>query len=393
MTTKGEICVPPPPPAQINSCWIRNPSDVASISPSTARADYATALENVEESHYEITDIVGSIPPHLEGTLFRNGPAMFKIGNMKEPCHPVDGDGMISRVSFSNGRAFFRSSFVKTEGFLRQQKAGKMVQKGACGTKVEASTIFEDWFKNIPLVGLLGLDFSSTDFKNTSNTNTCMFPSRDKHRLLTLWEGGLPYEMDPETLETIGETSLGETLDRGDAFSAHASIDYNHPDGPRLLNIGLSNTLRTSVSGSPLILWEFDANGFLAIKHELKSKHNHWVIHDFTFTTNYFVVVQSPSTMDFVGLAMGKGFQDFIRDDPNGIVWVYIVPRRPSKVSHDGINRGEVRMFQTSRAFIYHHVNAFEDENGDVILDSMVFPELYPLEPHKLQDWSKQQKG
>jgi all-trans-8'-apo-beta-carotenal 15,15'-oxygenase len=300
---------------------------------------------------------------------------------------------MISRVSISNGRAFFRSTFVKTTGLAQQEKAGKMVQKGVCGTKVETTNIFEDWYKNMPIVGLLGLDFSSTDFKNTSNTHTCMFPSPNKDRLLALWEGGLPYELDPETMETKGATTLDGVLDMGDAFSAHASVDHNHPEGPRLLNVGLSNSRRQSASGSPLLLWEFNTDGSLAMKHELASKHAAWVIHDFTFTTNYIVVVQSPIKMDVLGLLTGKGFQDFYYDDPGGVVWVYVVPRCPVNVGPGGTNRKVAKMFRTKRAFIYHHINAFEDATGDIVLDSMVLPGLFPLEPQNLQEWSKRAEG
>jgi all-trans-8'-apo-beta-carotenal 15,15'-oxygenase len=367
--------------------------DYTSPCPLTTYLHNQVALENVEENHYEITEITGTIPAELEGTLFRNGPALFQVGKMTSACNPVDGDGMISRVSISKGRAFFRSAFVKTTGLAKQQAAGKMVQKGVCGTKVETTNVFEDWYKNMPLVGLLGLDFSSTDFKNTANTHTCMFPSRSKDRLLALWEGGLPHELDPETMTTKGATTLDGELDDGDAFSAHASIDHNHPDGPRLLNVGLSNSRRQSAAGSPLLLWEFDADGCLAMKHELKSKHGAWIIHDFTFTTNYMIVVQSPIKMDVLGILTGKGFQDFYYDDPEGVVWVYVVPRCPANVQRGGTNRKVTKMFRTKKAFIYHHVNAFEDASGDIVLDSMVLPGLFPLEPQKLQEWSKRAEG
>jgi hypothetical protein len=69
-----------------------------------------------------VTDVEGTIPPELTGTLLRNGPAMFERDGFKKEF--LDGDGMITSLSFKDGRAYFRNKFVRTPGFKREECDG-----------------------------------------------------------------------------------------------------------------------------------------------------------------------------------------------------------------------------------------------------------------------------
>ena len=62
---------------------------------------------------YWMETVAGSLPRELEGTLFRNGPGKFTVGSDKVQ-HPYDGDGLILSIAIRDGKAFFRSRFVKT---------------------------------------------------------------------------------------------------------------------------------------------------------------------------------------------------------------------------------------------------------------------------------------
>ena len=44
--------------------------------------------------------------------------------------HPFDGDGMIHVVGFRDGKAFYRNRFVRTDGFLAEQEAGRALWAG-----------------------------------------------------------------------------------------------------------------------------------------------------------------------------------------------------------------------------------------------------------------------
>jgi carotenoid cleavage dioxygenase-like enzyme len=57
--------------------------------------------------------------------------------------------------------------------------------------------------------------------KNVANTNILYWGQK----LVALWEGGLPHSMDPISLETIGESTLGGVLGRGETLTAHPRYD------------------------------------------------------------------------------------------------------------------------------------------------------------------------
>ena len=94
-------------------------------------ADYSTGYASVPGLTYErsewITDIEGQIPKELEGTLLRNGPAMYVRGEGAERFEKsyLDGDGMVTSVAIKDGKAYFRNKFVRTEDFDKEEKLGK----------------------------------------------------------------------------------------------------------------------------------------------------------------------------------------------------------------------------------------------------------------------------
>lgn len=132
------------------------------------------------EYDYWIDDIVGEIPAGLYGTFFRNGPGLVDI-NGQRYHHPFDGDGMICAIAFSQGRAYFRNRFVRTEGFVAEQAAGKILYRGVFGTQKPGG-----WLANV----------FDNRIKNIANTNVIYWGGK----LLALWEAAEPYRLDPKTL-------------------------------------------------------------------------------------------------------------------------------------------------------------------------------------------------
>jgi len=99
------------------------------------RQDWQKGYESVtQELDYWVEDIEGEIPPELNGTLFRNGPGLLDIEGHRIH-HPFDGDGMISAIAFSNGRAYFRNRFIRTTAYVEEQKAQKILYRGVFGTQ------------------------------------------------------------------------------------------------------------------------------------------------------------------------------------------------------------------------------------------------------------------
>ncbi|MBD1216549.1 MAG: carotenoid oxygenase family protein [Aphanizomenon flos-aquae Clear-A1] len=324
---------------------ILEPQDSQVLEKSYALKDWQGGYESLtQEYDYWIDDIEGEIPPELAGTLFRNGAGLLDI-NGERLHHPFDGDGMISRITFINGRAHFRNRFVQTPGYLAEQKAGKILYRGVFGTQKSGG-----WLANI-------FDFK---LKNIANTNVIYWGKK----LLALWEASEPYLLNPQTLETLGNEYFNGVLSKGEAFSAHPRID---PNGT-LVNFAIKPGLSTTIT-----IFELNKNG------EITSKKNHNVpgfcfIHDFVITENYCIFFQNPVNFNPIPFALGIcGAAECIKIQKNQPTKIIIIPRKTQTEN--------VKVLETKAGFIFHHVNAFELEN-EIIVDSICYESLTEVEPN-----------
>ncbi len=303
------------------------------------------------EYEYQITDIEGKIPEELSGTLFRNGPGLLDIAG-SAIHHPFDGDGMISAFSFQDGQAYYRNRFVKTTAYLEEKAAGKILYRGVFGTQRPGG-----WFNNI-------FDFK---LKNIANTGVIYWGGK----LLALWEAAEPHRLDPKTLETIGIDYLDGVLEPGDAFAAHPWIDPSCAldDGnPCLVNFRVEPGISSKIT-----LFEFAPSG------KLLRRHSHSIpgfsfIHDFIITPNYAIFFQNPVNFNPLPFLFGmRGAGECVQFQPGKPTNVILIPRDPSKL--------EVKTFTVESGFVFHHANAFEQDNK-ISVDSITYQTLPQVQPN-----------
>jgi all-trans-8'-apo-beta-carotenal 15,15'-oxygenase len=325
-------------------------------------ADWQRGYESLTTEHsYPIDRIEGAIPAGLEGTLFRNGPGRLDV-NGAPLHHPFDGDGMVCAITFNGGQAHFRNRYVRTEGFVAESAAGKILYRGVFGTQKPGG-----WLAN-------ALDLK---VKNIANTNIVYWGDR----LLALWEAGLPHELNPATLETIGPSTLGNLLKPSDAWSAHPRIDPGQPgQEPRLINFSLKTGLSTQVT-----VHELNSQNEL-LQQKTFNIPGFAFIHDFAITPNYYIFFQNPVVLNPLPFVLGlKGAGQCIEFKANQPTRVWVVPRR----------KGQIRVIETAACFVFHHANAHE--NGDtLIIDSICyeqFPTLDPAADFRVVDFANLPEG
>ena len=104
-------------------------------------------------------------------------------------------------------------------------------------------------FGNHKLPKFLG-NFFSLKMKNVANTNLLYWGST----LLALWEGGLPHELNPKTLETNseGEYKFNGLFQNGDAVTAHPRIDSRRD------RLAIFSAKQKSTKEVSIRLFEFD---------------------------------------------------------------------------------------------------------------------------------------
>ncbi|KAI8475714.1 MAG: retinal pigment epithelial membrane protein-domain-containing protein, partial [Monoraphidium minutum] len=219
--------------------------------------------------------IEGKIPADLEGTYFRNGPGL-QVTSGRYTRHVFDGDGMVCAFALRGGRAWFRNRFVRTRGFVDEQAAGRPLYRSAF---TKGSADGSPFFNPFEL-----------DLKNVANTGVLHWAGR----LLALFENGLPYEMDPRTLGTRGETRLGGAVTTK-ALGAHYRMLRDAATGDR-------RWVTFGVEAGPsfkVVFYEFDEAGALLHKQEYSLPGTMiTILHDFTVTEHYYVLVEGPINFD-----------------------------------------------------------------------------------------------
>ncbi|MBO3462922.1 carotenoid oxygenase family protein [Aetokthonos hydrillicola Thurmond2011] len=318
-----------------------------------------------QEFDYWISDVEGQIPPELHGTLFRNGPGLLDV-NGHRIHHPFDGDGMISRITFSNSRAHFSNRFIRTIGYLEEQKAGKILYRGVFGTQKPGG-----WLAN-------AFDLK---FKNIANTNVIYWGDK----LLALWEAAEPHRLDPYTLETLGKEYFKGVLSEGEAFAAHPRFD---PSGsinggePCLVNFSIKPGLSSTIT-----IFELDLTGAI-VRKQAHSVPGFTFIHDFAITPNYCILFQNPVAFNPIPFVAGmRGAGECIKFQPNQKTRIVVINRNPDKKG--------VQILETHSGFVFHHANAFEVDD-EIVIDSICyesFPEVKPESDFREVDFDALKPG
>lgn len=214
-----------------------------------------------EETEAYDLPVIGAIPQDLVGALFRvSSNPRFQPKDL-ERYHWFEGDGMVIGVYLRDGKAAFRSSWVKTDTFKVEEKAGEALYAG---------------FVNGGPQGELPDD--APLYKNIANTNAGIF---DDH-LLVYYENGLPYALNPQSLETIGEWDFHGGIDT--ACTAHFKIDP--VTGDMLFFSAVANIVTWYVAD--------------AKTGQVKDTHSFTTdippfLHDFAVTPNYAVFFVTPT--------------------------------------------------------------------------------------------------
>lgn len=272
-----------------------------------------------EEITADKLNVIGELPPDLSGMFVRNGPnpQFPPIGQY----HWFDGDGLLHGVRITQGQASYRNRYVRTQGFLIEQKAGKAVWTG----------IFEP---SPP-------DRSEDPIKNTANTALVWHAGQ----LLALWEGGEPHAIQLPELDTLGPYYYGGKL--SSAFTAHPKVD---PVTGEMMFFGYS------MMQPPYLQYGVvSAEGELlrTVPVELPMG---VMMHDFAITENHTIFMDLPLTFSMARMQQGLPTMMFERDRPSRFG---IVPRYG--------DNSNIRWFETPACYIFHTLNAWE-EGDEVVL-------------------------
>ncbi|MBM7458763.1 carotenoid oxygenase family protein [Rhodococcus coprophilus] len=274
-------------------------------------------------------EIIGDLPTDLDGVYIRN------TENPVHPAqqgryHPFDGDGMVHVVGFRDGKAFYRNRFVRTDGFVAEQEAGRALWAGIAENPVKSERT-DGW-------GARGRmkDGSSTDVTVHNGV-----------ALTSFWQCGDLYRVDPMSLETLGKAEWGGDFPSNLGVSAHPKVD--HRTGEMLFfNYG---------TDAPYMHYGVVDSSDKLVHYTDIELPGPRLPHDMAFTENYSILNDCPLFWLPEALAAGKYVSRFHPDLP---MRLGVLPRR------GGGN--EIMWFDAAPTYVLHWTNAYED-GEEIVLE------------------------
>jgi len=301
--------------------------------------DFAPGIEaafpgEFQEGCQPVGCIEGRIPDFVRGTYYLNGPARFAVDDLTYQ-HWLDGDGMICALRFGARELFLTNRYVRSTKFQTEKECGR------------------------PLFRTFGTSFPGSRLNGINNglespVNVSVY--RDQNRLLAFGEQGLPWAMNPQTLETLGQVTFNGRLNNASPFSAHPKFDT---DTGEMFNFGIF----FSAQAPRLYFYCFDGNG-LRYRKAVPLEYS-CSVHDFSISKRYAIFYLSPYLLDLQPLLQGgQSVLDSLQWAPERGSTLMVVDRKSGHV---------VASLPIGRQYCLHLINSFEREDGFLVVDLLEF--------------------
>ena len=228
-------------------------------------------------------NIVGEIPSSLQGTFLRNGPGLIeKYGH--KLSHPIDGDGMVCALTFpGDGTIHFKNKFVQTEEYLKEENAREFLFRGQMGSITEEQ---KETDGILVKYAVRNGTFPKIHFRNPSNTNVWHWGDR----FISAYETGLPYSLDPATLDTKGKETFDSTL-RLKRLGAHFRIDTSDPNNFKLVTGAFIRSPMKPDGALEINEYNWDMSLAQSTIYDIEGL---TYFHDLAIIDGYYVVHKSP---------------------------------------------------------------------------------------------------
>ncbi len=265
--------------------------------------------------------VSGAVPAGLTGRYLRNGPNPMGLDDPN--YHWFLGAGMVHGVRLRDGKAeWYRNRWVRS--------------------KAVAAARGVDWPG--------GPVHDNMDF--AANTHIIGHGGRT---LATVEAGPLPYELSYE-LDTVGPCDFGGTLPGG--FAAHTKLDH-----------------QTGELHAIAYYWAWDHVQHVIVNPAGQVRQTTDIpvtdgpmMHDFALTATYVVLLDLPVTFSLNAVAAGRELP---------YVWNPDHPARVGLLPRDG--SGPVRWFGVEPCWVFHCLNAYDDDQGRVVVDLCQYNESFDV--------------
>jgi beta,beta-carotene 9',10'-dioxygenase len=274
----------------------------------------------------------GTIPDWLTGTLIRNGPGTFEVGQERYR-HWFDGLAMLHKFMVHDGNVSYANKYLNTKSYRAARETGK---------------ISYSEFATDPCRSLFSRVTSVFSPRITDSAKVSIAKIAD--HFLALAETPIQVEFDPETLETVGVFNYEDRL-VGQMTTVHPQFDFEHN---QVFNVV---THYNRVSHYNIYRME---NSLMPHKIGAVSSHQPAYMHSFGMTKNYIILTEFPLMVNPLSLLLWlKPYIENFQWKPGRGTPFWVINRWTGEV---------VGRYECDPFFAFHHINAFE-QGDELILD------------------------
>uniref|UniRef100_A0A8C6TB64 Beta-carotene oxygenase 1 n=1 Tax=Neogobius melanostomus TaxID=47308 RepID=A0A8C6TB64_9GOBI len=302
-------------------------------------------------------EVQGNIPNWLQGTLLRNGPGIFSLGETSYE-HWFDGMALMTSFTFKDGEVTHRSRFLRSDTYKANMAANRIVVS-EMGTMA-----YPDPSKNFIFKAITFLNHTVPDFTDNGASNFIKYGNE----YFATSETNYIRKIDPDTLETQDKVDYLKHLPVN-LVSSHPHYDHEG----NTYNMG---TCIAEKGKTKYVVFKVPA---IPDKDSLKKAEVVCTVpcrslltpsyyHSFGMTDNYFIFIEQPLKLDIIKMATaymrGVNWASCLKFCPEENTLIHIIDRKTGK---------EVETkYYTGAMVVFHHVNAFE-EDGHIIFDVIAY--------------------
>lgn len=289
----------------------------------------------------------GQIPSWLQGTLIRNGPGTFQVGE-QQYRHWFDGLSMLHKFSFRNGQIGYANKYLQCQAY----EAARTTEQ-----------ISYSEFATDPCRSMFARVMTVFSPKITDSAKVSIAQVAD--HFLALAETPIQVEFDPETLASVGVFQY-EPKTPGQMTTVHPQFDFDRDQVynvvTRYHRISHYNIYRMRGKLEPELVASPSAG---------KPSY----MHSFGMTENYIILTEFPLVVNPVKLLLWlKPYIENFTWEPKRGTPFWVINRHTGQV---------VGRYDSDPFFAFHHINAFE-RDSELVIDIAAYPDADILQAYYL---------
>ena len=268
--------------------------------------------------------VTGTIPKHLNGAFYRLHGDWVYAPKFRDEAS-LSADGYISMLRFRRGSVDYRGRYVRTDRYNQQIAARRQLY---------------GYYRNPHTDDPQVRDIANPGRRTSANTTPVIIAGN----LYATKEEGLPYQIEPNTLDTLGPTDFSGAW-KSQTFTAHPKFD---PATGETFAFGYE---ASGLASRDVYLCSFDRSGKVTWEVRFDVPYPS-MLHDMALSKDYVMIPGGGTITSAERLGSGRPHWAWDSKRPS---YYAVIPR--------GGGAADIRWFEGPQRSIVHTTNAWNDDH------------------------------